>query len=743
MSIILLFLLSYCANTFDHFFSVKTQLFPRGPAEPTHVLRKEHHSALRILKRVNTPHISAEILLPTSATSTLQHELSLTSVAKAERASFHEFAEHQRKLIGTHSSIGALLRPQIRAHSNERFQLFHDDPAVLPRDKRTDTKRSLPIETTDTVVSIPDRHGIPQTDDPHPGTSPAGTLPRAKEQREERKTPRREMRDYQSGKDTQRDFQQEKETERLNFLYRLIHAHASVSQTKEHNESIRYEHYSSVPESSQAAVRTLEHTIHVQVGRYFREDLSLPIGAKILCAVSGGADSMALLDILARLSRMQKYHLHVVHCNHQLRSQESADDAEFVKRKAEEYGLPCTIATIDVRSHMRKYGLSMEHAARSLRYECFAMLAEELSCSAVCTAHTSDDSAETFLLNLMRGSGLTGLSGMRMQRSLTHNAALIRPLLLHTKEELLSYNNSYGVTWREDSSNMMMVYTRNKIRHQLLPAIKTDFAPNIHETLTRTATILAGADDYIQKTVTRLIKFIAPEQKEFYTKISCSQLALHERFLQGEIIQHIATRLLAIPALSYSSVERILALLQSESGAHHHINKHWTAFRERDTLIIAKTAHHTLTPALIDTKKSLKGIILPTMSVKCSEIARSHIVFDQPLGVEFFDASKVSRTLMLRAWKPDDIFQPLGMTTPVTIGDFLANQKIPLHLRSSVPVLALGNEILWIIGVRISEKFKLQSTTITALRIEIQPNSVSTKQNTSKTESPNNETLGK
>jgi tRNA(Ile)-lysidine synthase len=760
---------------------VKTQSPSRGLADTAHVLRKEHHSALRILKRAHTPYHaqSIDIRLDSTGTTLPVHEVSLSSVARVERSAFHEFSEEQRALIHAHSTLRALLRTvpgfTVRAmgfapdHSSQTALSTPENASVQSltakerdnahrtkngrdnrerdnrerdnreRDNRERDNRERDNRERDNRERDNRERDNRERNHQEKGESPVlqdvlaptiehkqiPTVHSPKEQRSDRKS-RKDHKEYQSNREPQRDILVEKENERLQYLYRLVY-HAEESAEKSHAEAYMHREYYPYDPANTASAMTnalphvARHAMITTTDTYLTETLALPSQSLIVCAISGGADSIAMLDVLVRVAQRRQFRLHIVHCNHQLRAQESSNDALFVREVATRYGLDCTIATFDLRAYARVHGLSIEHSARSLRYACFATIVQELHGSAVCTAHTSDDSAETFLLNLMRGSGLTGLSGMKMHRNFTENSALVRPLLHFSKEQILTYNQERGLPWREDSSNSLMLYTRNKIRHKLLPFIKEEFTPAIHDVLARTATILSGADEQIQRMVARLAKAIAPEQKEFYTKISCIHLGLHDRFTQGEIIQHIATGMLSIPALPYTAVDRILELLHSESGAEYIINKRWSAFRERDHLVIAQTAHALLQSALIDTRKITKGITLPNMTIKCTEILRSHINLDPVLGVEYFDAKTLPRTLTLRRWKPDDIFQPLGMTTPVSLGDFLAHQKIPLHLRSSLPVLAAGNDIIWVAGIRISERYKLQPTTVSALRIEIQP----------------------
>lgn len=725
-------------------------LFSFQPTQTPSVLRKERYAALRLLKRRHTPHDATDDAFTISITLPSPHTLSAHAVAERERTGFHAFATDARKRLADTSVLHALLHPvsadivasplyeippifdtgkekiplqkhrispAVSGEQREAREHLSTSSAFVAKDRQ---KAFLSDEEWRTNIAERSPSDMKQTDRKQDERK-QDDRKQDENKHDERKS-RRDSRDYQVSKEQPRTPQQDKDADRLQFLYQILtpayslpHNNLSLFITKQSYSSQKTQY------STQSALPV--HSLVGATTHYFQKILGLPAQAVLLCAVSGGADSIAMLDIIIRVAETLQYRLHIVHCNHQLRGSESTQDAEFVRLYAERYGIDCTIATLRVRQFASSEQQSLEHSARTLRYACLRDIAELLGASAVCTAHTSDDSAETFLLNLIRGSGLTGLSGMKMQRNFTPQSVLVRPLLPYTKQDLIAYNHAHQLVWREDSSNHSMAFTRNKIRQQLLPLLEQEFSPAIRAIVARTAHLLAGADTHIHQSVQRYVQDVCLEQNMHYTKISCSALSLHDVFIQGEILQHIATSLLHIPALSSSTIDRVMTLIQSKPGSQQALTKTWSALRETDSIVFARTAHHTLPVTLLDTKKNTT---MPTLDIKCSEIAKSHVKYDSLLSIENFDRALFPRSVMLRTWKSDDIFQPLGMSSPVAIGDFLAGQKIPWHLRQSIPVLANGNEIIWMIGIRIAEKYKIQASTVTALRIEIQPNAMTT-----------------
>jgi tRNA(Ile)-lysidine synthase len=225
----------------------------------------------------------------------------------------------------------------------------------------------------------------------------------------------------------------------------------------------------------------------------------------VLVAVSGGADSVALLRGLSQLRVTGEGRLVVAHFNHKLRGAESDVDQEFVESLAREVGLEYALGAAAESLHASHGGQGLEGAAREARYEFLAQVADQYGARYVATAHTADDHVETVLFNLIRGTGLAGLAGIPRVRQLTEGATLIRPLLCVSRDEVLEYLNLLGKTWREDETNKTLDFTRNRIRHELLPLLERDFNPHVREALCRLSAIAGDADEFMLRFVGQLM----------------------------------------------------------------------------------------------------------------------------------------------------------------------------------------------------------------------------------------------
>jgi len=451
-------------------------------------------------------------------------------------------------------------------------------------------------------------------------------------------------------------------------------------------------------------------------------------GSTIVCAVSGGADSVAMLDVLHALTLQHQLRLVVAHCNHLLRGAASVEDAEHVRRLAAERNLDCFIAEVNVRQFATQNNLSTEAAARLLRYQFLEYVAYNTRALAVATAHTMDDSVETFFINLLRGSGLTGLSGISPSRPFGQLSALIRPVLTVHKTDLLAYCQARGLAWREDETNHVLLYTRNKIRHDLLPKLEQDYSPGIKKIVHRTAQIIREADSVIAEIVERSLESIIeiPEAPVNYLLLRVAALKHHSRFLQGEIVHRAAQKKFGEQfgnvAFSSDALERVLNVVSAETGTKADISKHFFALRDRETLVIApKTPIYNIDVRVEKNNEYDFGgwrLIL-------REVERKNVKFTADPSVDFFDSALLPYRMTLRTWKTGDVFQPLGMKGTVKVSDFLTNSKLSLMNRQNVLVLATADEIVWLCGMRMSEKFRISNDTKTALRVEYRPKKLS------------------
>ena len=463
----------------------------------------------------------------------------------------------------------------------------------------------------------------------------------------------------------------------------------------------------SYDELSESIVQKLEH--------YLTVELHIPKGSSLLLAVSGGVDSIVMTDLFCVIAHRLHYDVQLCHINHKLRGKESDEDERSVKGFAKRCGLRIHTAHVHVQEYAKKNRISIETAARILRYNALDKQARSCGAEYVVTAHTADDAAETFLMNLFRGSGVTGLSGIPSERPLSKKINVIRPLLSLRKDEIISYAQTRGLYWREDSSNSSLLFTRNKVRLQLLPHLREIFGVGVVETLNRTASLMQGVDEVMNELLSVFLpQYVQQVESGSYT-ISLLGLRTQTDFLKGEIFQAVLVHKLNQQNQSMSTIKRITQLLDADVNTIIDVNGQIIALRDRDAIILSKR------------KKQFdyySGITLGGEIVEQEWILRLSVVHKQPKEwsqnplVEYFDADLLPKLLTIRSWRDGDKFQPIGMNGHTSVSDFLTNNKTRALDRKKILVLCAGSEIVWIIGKRMSDKFKVSNTTREFIRAE-------------------------
>jgi tRNA(Ile)-lysidine synthase len=327
----------------------------------------------------------------------------------------------------------------------------------------------------------------------------------------------------------------------------------------------------------------------------------------------------------------------------------------------------------------------------------------------------ADDSAETLLLNLLRGSGLTGLSGIPKVRTFVKNVRLIRPLIELRKADLIAYAKERRLIWREDKSNQLLDYTRNKVRHSLIPMLEQNFNPNIIDTLTRTAKLISGADEFVSDMVTNSLEYVTDDvrQERFAVKVNLMQT--FPEFVQGEIIQKLVNKYFRIANLPMRKIADIIELMNHQTGAVYQINKNYQVLSDRKRLIFTKVEDYIKISERFSIEQGFENA---EISLKVTPVRKKDIKFNDNPNEEYLDKSKISRTLKIRNKEEGDCFIPLGMLGRVKVSDFLTNEKVSLIDKSKVLVLESGGEIVWVVGHRVSEKFKVDAQTQEAYKIE-------------------------
>ena len=431
-------------------------------------------------------------------------------------------------------------------------------------------------------------------------------------------------------------------------------------------------------------------------------------GDTVLVAVSGGPDSVALLDILYALRDELKISLHVAHLNHRLRGDESEGDAQFVQALSRRMDLPCTIVSRDVKTFAAQSGLSLEEGARAVRYHFFEETSRVLGADKIATGHTLGDQAETVLFRLIRGSGSRGLRGIPALR----DGLFIRPLLKIAREEIETYLTERSILFREDASNADLRFTRNRIRACLLPYLKAQYNANILRVLDRTAELLGSEDDFLDQVTSEIFGQILKRRTQNKIVLEAPKMLAHHKALQRRIIRKALSVLsCGAPSCDFEGVDRALDLLRAGAGVLQ-LRGEMTLQYSGDLLTVRRGG-----PISFRVPLNLPGMTaVPALgaSVVTQILPAGDSLFSpEKLGAKeaAFDLEAIERELVLRSALPGDRFQPYGMEGHKKISDFLIDCKIPRGMRDEVPLLLAGEEIIWIVGWRTSHGSRVTDKT--------------------------------
>lgn len=408
--------------------------------------------------------------------------------------------------------------------------------------------------------------------------------------------------------------------------------------------------------------------------------------SKILLAVSGGADSIFLLFVLKDLG----YDIQIAHCNFNLRDVESDQDEQFVKDIADKYSIRCYVRSFDTLKFAEENKISIQMAARQLRYDWFEELLVENNFSCIATGHHQDDSIETFLINLIRGSGISGLCGIQMI-----NNKIVRPLLSLKRNQIEYFLTKQNIKYRNDSSNSDIKYLRNNIRHQLIPLLK-EINPKIQETISNEIDMLNGINNIFKEKVNDIRKSIMIKREELFI-IKISDLL---NISNLEVILYELLR----PFGSFQ-VKQIINSLRLQSGKQFFSDTHYILI-DRECLIISQKKETNNKEIKIF--RTVPEISKP-LYMKLSETFDLSIVND-PLFAKF-DLNKLTFPLLLRKWKNGDKFIPLGMNNFKKVSDFFVDEKYTLNEKKEQWILCSKENIIWIVGKRIDDRYKIASNT--------------------------------
>ena len=452
---------------------------------------------------------------------------------------------------------------------------------------------------------------------------------------------------------------------------------------------------------------------------FIQENKLVPSQHCLLVAVSGGPDSICLLHILVKLREELGIRLHIAHLNHQLRGAESEADAHYVSNLAHHLDIPATIEQRDVKAYQAQQHTSLEEAAREVRYTFLAQVAKSIGANRVAVGHTADDHIETILMHLIRGTGTKGLQGLQPSsrwQSSGSSIIIIRPLLPVSRRETADYCYNHQLMPRIDASNLSLSPLRNRIRHQLLPLLEK-YNPQVAEALLRTARIAGDDFAFLSKETTRQWGKIVQKQGNTITlnkkRVLELPLAL-KRYLLRRTIEDLLGNLKDI---EMRHIEEIMDALTKQAGKRLNLPGGLVFSIEYDKYLIGPDQAALSPFPILGAEFPLKlpgETVLTGWRVEAT-ITSPSVVKGKPEGANdftaYFDRDKTGDKLLVRPRQPGDRFQPLGMSQPKKLGEFMIDSKIPSAWRQRIPLVCSPQHILWIVGWRIDERVKVTENT--------------------------------
>lgn len=457
---------------------------------------------------------------------------------------------------------------------------------------------------------------------------------------------------------------------------------------------------------------------------YINDNKLIKCKDKILVALSGGPDSVCLLNILFELKEELNIDIAAAHLNHLLRGEEAFKDEEYVINMCNNMGIKCFVKRVDINAYSKENKLSSEMAGRNARYDFFDEILRGEGFNKVATAHNANDQAETILFRLMRGTGLEGLGGIKVSR----DNKIIRPILCLSRKEVEEYIKLKKLNPRIDKTNFEKIYNRNKIRLDILPYVEDNFNEDIIETLNRMSLLLQKDNEFIENLALDLYNKYCIEYGDYF-------IIKKETFKEAE---PVVTRMLRHAMCKYSKssydfemkhIYEVFCLARKNSGKVIHLPNGICAENiYGDIYIKSKIKKY-------DINKRKEEIIIDKNNVNINEFElynlkirlqvindyeASNVNINEGSSIKYFDFDKIKNSISIRNRRNGDKIIPLGMTGNKKIKNIFIDMKIPKEERDNIPILCFDDKIAWIIGIRMSEEYKLTNKSKNILKVVIQ-----------------------
>lgn len=433
--------------------------------------------------------------------------------------------------------------------------------------------------------------------------------------------------------------------------------------------------------------------------KYIAEEKLFTHLDKLLVGVSGGIDSVVLTHLINRLGN----DFAIAHCNFNLRDAESDGDESFVKEIAESYGVNCYTVSFPTADYSMEKGISIEMAARELRYTWFEKIRKENGFDKIVVAHHLDDVLETFILNLSRGTGIRGLSGIKVI-----SGKVIRPLLIATRAEIEQYAQENELDFRFDSSNDDLHYRRNKVRHQVLPLLE-EMNPSFRANLHRTIQNLAVTEKVYLDRIEEIRKLIVKPERN-WTTLDKGKLLLQQPF------KVYLFEMVKPYGFNAATSDQIADSLNSISGNQFFSPTH-RLIVDREKLIITPIEPTNMELYYVERDQDM---VYDPFEMKITiETHLPGYKIPRENHIAVFDLDKINFPLVIRKWQQGEYFRPLGMSDFKKVSNYFIDEKFSIPEKENTWVIASDNKILWIVGHRIDDRFKVTKETSEVLRMEL------------------------
>jgi tRNA(Ile)-lysidine synthase len=455
-------------------------------------------------------------------------------------------------------------------------------------------------------------------------------------------------------------------------------------------------------------------------------------GSTLIVGVSGGPDSLCLLHALKALAPEYDLHLHVAHLNHQLRGDEAQADADFVRDIAQQWNLPCTIESHDVASFAREHKLSIEEAARQMRYAFLIEVAIANNSDTIAVAHNADDQAESVLMHFLRGSGLNGLRGMlpktrisdfeSKNQNLNSKIYIVRPLLEISRTEIETYCDEHGLQPRIDATNADTTYFRNRLRHELLPMLET-YNPNIRAILRRTASVIAAEVEVLDAHRNFAWDMTIVDESDTAITFNLSMWREQPSATQRALLRRAIHQLRAsLRDIDFVHIEDAVELLQRATTGDRAtlpqnliLEVSYDAFTISPRDQLSRPDWPLLPEGITSLAMAVPGTTqLPESQWLLEATPLAKVAIDPRKAdgwTAYLDADTLPAPLLMRIRSSADRFHPHGMTAPVRLKDWLIGVKVPRAIRDRLPLIVSGDQIVWVPGFRLGQPFIVTEAT--------------------------------